>query len=216
VTTGDAAVQNQSCPNPTITHIADDFSPGDRVYFTTYYRDLLSSQVSQYTIYRPDDSIFQSWTYSSSSPYSGAPYRWWSYPLTSDAVTGTWRFEVLYESQTYMTFFNVGDPVYITVTSPNAGDDWMPGLVHDIAWNDNLGGDVRLELLQGDVYLFTIAKATPSDGLFSWAIPAGTPAGAAYRIRIIDLANDTFYADSASFTLGIPLTVYLPIVLKNH
>lgn len=74
--------------------------------------------------------------------------------------------------------------------------------LYTIAWDDNLGGDVRLELLRGDAYLFTIAKSTPSSGMFSWTISVDTPEGATYRIRIVDLANDTFYADSANFTLG--------------
>jgi murein DD-endopeptidase MepM/ murein hydrolase activator NlpD len=107
--TGDAPVENQPCPNPTITHAADRFNPGDTVYFTAFYRDLLAGQVSQGAIYRPDGSVFQSWTYSNTTPHVPARTKWWSYRLSSDAMHGTWRFEVVYAGQTYRTLFSVGD-----------------------------------------------------------------------------------------------------------
>jgi murein DD-endopeptidase MepM/ murein hydrolase activator NlpD len=216
VTTGDARVEFTSCPNQTIPHIADDFNPGDTIYFTTYYRDLLSGQVSEYTIYRPDDSVFQSWTRSSSTPHNPTTYWWWSYQLDPGSMTGTWRFEVVFEGQTYQTFFNVGAPTYITVTAPDAGTSWMPGSTHTIRWEDNLGGNVRLDLYRNGLYLLTIAKSIPSNGLYSWAVPSSMWIGAAYQVRVVNLANEALYADSGYFAMGDPVETYLPIVVNKY
>jgi murein DD-endopeptidase MepM/ murein hydrolase activator NlpD len=221
VTTGDARVEFTSCPSQTITHIADDFNPGDTIYFTAYYRDLLAGQVSEYTIYRPDDSVYQRWTRSTSYPHSTSSYWWWSYRIDPGSITGTWRLEVDFESQTYQTFFNVGDSTYITVTSPAADTSWVPGLTHTIRWEDNLGGNVRLDLYRYGSYLFTIAKSIPSNGIYSWAVPSSISIGASYQVRVVDLANDAFYADSDFFTIGDPAEIfvektYLPIVAKEY
>jgi hypothetical protein len=114
--TANATVENQPCPNPAIIHQADHFSPGDTVYFAAFYRDLVNGQVSHYTIYRPDDSIFQSWDFTyTNAAFSATGNRWWSYHLSSDAMEGTWRFKVIYAGQTYQTTFTVGDllPSYL-------------------------------------------------------------------------------------------------------
>ena len=114
--TGTAPAENQPCPNPAITHQADHFNPGDTVYYTAFYRDLVNGQVSHYTIYRPDGSIFQSWDFTfTNAGFSPARSKWWSYGLSPDAMQGTWRFEVIYGGQTYQATFIVGDllPTYL-------------------------------------------------------------------------------------------------------
>jgi hypothetical protein len=220
VKTGDARAESMSCPNPTITHIEDDFSPGDSIYFSTYYRDLLEGQASQWTIYQPDGSVFQRWT-GVGTQYYAASSSWRNFKIGPVVLTGTWRFEVAFEGQTYQTFFNIGDPAYIRVTSPGAGEPWEPGSIHAIRWDDNLGGNVRLDLYRAGSYRLTIAKSIPSDGLHSWTVPGSLPASPAYQVRVVDLAHDAFYANSAYFTVGDPAVIddvktYLPFVLQEY
>ncbi len=98
-----------ACPNPETPNLQDVFDPGEVAYFAAYYRDQRSGQQSQYTIYRPNGSVFQTWTHSSPSSHSPMSYWYWVYTLPGGAPTGTWRFEVVYEGQTYEHLFAVGE-----------------------------------------------------------------------------------------------------------
>lgn len=113
LTTGSAAVQFTSCPNPTITNEQDMFSAGDTVYFTAYYRDQLNSQASINSIYRPDGSLFTSWlTHSDADDgHYQFSYWWQSYTLPLAAPEGIWVYEVLFEGVTVRHEFMVHAPV---------------------------------------------------------------------------------------------------------
>jgi hypothetical protein len=104
------------CPSPAIINDKDDFNPGDSLYVAAYYRDQLAGQESQYRIYRPDDSIFESWNHSIADDHLFASYWYWGWELPSDAPAGTWRFEVIFEGQTYQHQFYVDEPVVLAQT----------------------------------------------------------------------------------------------------
>lgn len=97
------------CPKPAIINDKDNFNPGDSLYVAAYYRDQLAGQQSQYIIYRPDDSVFESWTHSITEEYMFASYWYWGWELPLDAPAGAWKFEVLYESNTYEHTFYVNE-----------------------------------------------------------------------------------------------------------
>ncbi|GAI94235.1 unnamed protein product, partial [marine sediment metagenome] len=80
------------CPTPTIINEKDYFNPGDSLYVAAYYRDQLNGQISQYTIYRPDNSVFQSWTHSIADAHHFASYWYWGWILPVNVPAGTWRF----------------------------------------------------------------------------------------------------------------------------
>jgi len=40
--------------------------------------------------------------------------------------------------------------------------------------------------------------------------------GAAYQVRVVDLANEALYADSSYFAIGDPVETYLPIVVNKY
>ena len=184
------------CPNPESPNIEDSFAATDRVFFSAFYRDRLADQESVCRIYRPDGSLYQEWTYSSTIKHSSASYVYWSRTLGTSPPTGTWRFEVSYEGETYETYFNVGAPTYITVTTPNGGEVWTPGTLVPLVWQDNLGGDVRLELLRDGAHVLTIAKATPADGVHFWYIPPDMLTGDGYALRITNITNPSLSATS--------------------
>jgi hypothetical protein len=102
------------CPTPATIYAEDNFDQGDLFYVAAYYRDQLNLQTSQYTIYKPDDSIFQSWTHNTADPHLFASYWFWGFTLPVDAPAGTWKFEVVYEGQTYEHEFFVQEiPVLV-------------------------------------------------------------------------------------------------------
>lgn len=210
VTTGDAPVQLNTCPAQDTPNIQDNFTPGDFVYFTTYYHDQIAGQTSQYTIYQPNGDVYYSWSYEMEEEYYQWSYWWWYFWIVPDFPPGTWRFEVQFEGQTYTTYFNWGDPTYIEVTSPQTDDIWNPGTTHTITWDDNLGGDVRLELYQNNQLHSVLAYTTPSDGEFEWVVPPTFPYETSYQIKIINITNDTLTAESGEFNTGVPITVTRP------
>ncbi len=53
--------------------------------------------------------------------------------------------------ETYATHFDVGVSKTITVTHPNGGEAWHPPALVPITWQDNLEGDVAIDLYAGGV-----------------------------------------------------------------
>jgi hypothetical protein len=98
--TGFAAMVQGVCPDPDQSNEALIFHPGDTIYFTRFYRDQLASQPSVCTIYRPDSSVFSTWT-SSSPQYYTASYWWQMRTVGVAEPTGKWRFEVVFAGTTY-------------------------------------------------------------------------------------------------------------------
>lgn len=97
-----------TCPQVETTHFRNHFQVGDRAYFAAYYRDQLAGLETQYAIYRPDGSVFRSWTHSSAQDYSGS-YWYWIYDLLDPSDVGTWRFTATFQGQTVTHEFAVGD-----------------------------------------------------------------------------------------------------------
>jgi murein DD-endopeptidase MepM/ murein hydrolase activator NlpD len=108
LTTGSAAPAFAGCPNPETSNAKSQFSRGETVYFSTYYRDQLAGQQSRYTVYQPDGAVYRSWTGASSASYYAASYWYRAYTLGASAPSGRWAFEVAFNGQTYRREFYVG------------------------------------------------------------------------------------------------------------
>ena len=73
----------------------------------------------------------------------------------------------------------------LTVTSPNGGEIWAAGTVHDVTWTQTgLTGTVSVDLYKGGVYQKTLGTADATAGTFSWVIASTETAAADYSIRI--------------------------------
>lgn len=109
LTTGFATVEFTSCPAPTITNEQSSFAPGNDIYVTAYYRDQLNSQESINTIYKPDGSVFTTWTINSNADdgHYASSFWWRSYNLPTTAPEGIWTYEVVFEGETYHHEFEV-------------------------------------------------------------------------------------------------------------
>ncbi len=139
----------------------------------------LTNGVYTESINEPGSGTFQ---YKVSWPGDGT-----TNPATSNSVTVT-----------------VNPTPTLTVTSPNGGESWARGSTHSITWSSvgNVGSNVKIELMQGGSVYFVITESTPNDGSFSGTIPAGTPVGANYRIRITSTSNPAITDNSnANFSV---------------
>ena len=104
-----AAPVFQGCPLPHLINDSNNFKGGDEVFFAAYYHDQMAGQLSTYTIYQPDNFIYDTWTHSIPAPHYYASYWYWSYTLPATAMKGNWRFEVDYLGQSFTHYFYVGD-----------------------------------------------------------------------------------------------------------
>ncbi len=215
--TGSAPVEWTDCPAATITHEQTEFEGGDTIYFTTFYRDQLAGQLSQYTIYQPDNSIYQRWTAESNASHYAASWWWWSYSLPIDAPGGDWHFEVVFNGQTYETAFKIAN--YINLTAPAGTAFWQPGATMSITWQDNFTDEVKIDLLKSGLFSDTIAAATPSDGSYEWTLPVSSTIGLGYQIRVADVVDTAVSGASQPFAIGRQdqfNNLFLPLTLKEN
>ena len=215
VMTGESDVDFQACGIHDVTYEKTNFEPGERIYFTTFYRDQLDSQQSEYTIYRPDGSVFQQWTHNSNAPHYSASYWYWSYTIPTNEQEGTWRFSVNFESKTYDHTFSVQYPAFITVTNPAGGSEWLPAETHTITWESTYTNNVKIDLYKGLTFSSTLTSTTEDDGQFAWTIPLSPTLAPDYQIRITDVASPTLLGTSSFFAIGEMDKVYLPAVLRQ-
>ncbi len=215
LTTGTAPVEFLECGPYDITYEKDTFEPGDKIYFTTYYRDQLNTQQSTYTIYRPDNSIFQQWAYNSDEPHYSASYWYWSYTIPTNEQEGTWKFSVTFENKTYDHMFTIKAPVFITVTNPTAGMEWLPTKTHTITWTSTYTNNVKIDLYKGLAYSTTLTSTTADDGQFAWTLPLSPTLAPDYQIRVTDVTSPTLFGTSPFFAIGEMEKVYLPAILRE-
>ena len=105
--THSAAPVFNNCPQQATTYESSSFAPGSQPYFAAYYHDQQQGQVTTYTIYRPDNSVFQTWTHTSPASYLQS-YWLWTYPLPATAPSGIWRFTATFQGSTVTQTFLVG------------------------------------------------------------------------------------------------------------
>jgi murein DD-endopeptidase MepM/ murein hydrolase activator NlpD len=172
--THDSAPSFAACPFVDTIHAKDYFMPGDLVYFSTYYRDQLLGQNSTHTIYDPSNTIWNTWVNASTAPHYEASYWYWNLTLPSNAQTGTWRFEVTYENQTYSHDFYVGittgaseDLAFNSLQvypNPSTGIFSISGLDHQDSqvFIKTLQGNVVQECISSDSKEFRVSENIPS------------------------------------------------------
>jgi murein DD-endopeptidase MepM/ murein hydrolase activator NlpD len=120
---------SQPCPNPAITNEKNVFAPGSQVIVAASYRDLVAGQVSQFSLIQPDGTVYQSWTHVSPNTFTGISLSF-THNLPVNALTGVWKFRVVYESRTYEHTFLVRSTPFdfdgdsksdVSVFRPSAG-----------------------------------------------------------------------------------------------
>ncbi len=92
----------------------------------------------------------------------------------------------------------------IQVTVPNSGQAWQRGLTYFIQWNDNLAGQVVVDLYKSGQFLKSIATNS-SPGACKWEAGFDLKPGADYTLRIRSLANpELFDFSDTAFAIDVP------------
>jgi Leucine-rich repeat (LRR) protein len=100
---------------------------------------------------------------------------------------------------------------FITVITPNGGEDWQVGSNHDITWTSaGTSGNVSIEYSTNGSSWSNIIPSTPDDGTYSWTIPS-TPSTSCL-VRVLDTDGSPSDQSNAVFTISsIPfITVSSP------
>jgi len=106
----------------------------------------------------------------------------------------------------------VDPPPFITIASPNGGEDWQQGFTYPIIWDDNITENVKIDLYKGITFHTQIIDSTPSSGTFSWIIPSDQTTGTDYRVKITSISDDTVYdLSEGDFTISytIPTNLFI-------
>ena len=102
---------------PTATNLQNSFTTPVRILFYSYYRDYQGTLPTQGKIYRPDGTLFHSWSYTDGTTFSSGTNRSWAFDFSDSDPAGRWRFEATYNGQTYETFFTVDSPTVLPIKS---------------------------------------------------------------------------------------------------
>jgi len=117
IMTHSAAPQSNTC-YPDVVNAANTFAPGGIAYFGTYLQDERLNHTKNLKIYKPDNSVWQSWTHTpnaGSSNYYDASWWYWWWTLPSNGPAGIWKFELTYQGQTVShNFFVTGPSVCVS------------------------------------------------------------------------------------------------------
>jgi len=110
---------------------------------------------------------------------------------------------------------------FISVLSPNGGENWQVGSTHPITWTSTgLEGEVHITLVQANgVQPLVIAQNVPIDsGVFNWTIPATFPVGTGYKVHIVWLTLLAVYIgdmSDAPFTITAASNPLVQVLSPN-
>ncbi len=152
------------------------------------------------------------------TPAAGSVFAGWS---GACAGTGPTCIVTMDAAKTVTATFNVSGS-WITVLSPNGGENFQIGTTQTIRWSysGTPGTAVHIQLLKGGAIYSTITNSTPiGSGQYNWNI-GRYAAGSTYTIKITSTTN-SLYTDTsdAAFTISgagcvysiSPTSIFFPV-----
>lgn len=118
-----------------------------------------------------------------------------------------------------ITRYNQGGGVAasVAVTSPNGGESWVGGTVHNVTWTSSGVTNVKLEYtLDGTTWSTIVASTAASAGSYAWTVPNSATTGA--KVRVTDTGSAATDASDAAFTItaATPANVIINEILANE
>jgi murein DD-endopeptidase MepM/ murein hydrolase activator NlpD len=198
-----------ACYGQEVVNAKSIFASGETFYTGAYYRDNITGQTAVHTIYKPDNSIWQTWTqdFTTTNDYSWKNY---GFTLPSANANGNWKYEVAYNGQRVSTNFSVGTgteppapnapevPLPLTLLSFTAGRNQEQVVLQ---WETEKEVNInRYELqrsIDGTAYepISTIkAKNATSKQLYTYTDQSPFRSINYYRLKIIDQDGSARYS----------------------
>ncbi len=92
----------------------------------------------------------------------------------------------------------------LTVNSPNGGESWQAGTVHNITWSQTgLAGNVTIDLYRSITKVATIGTPAASAGTFQWTIPSNQVPANDYRVRIYQNSVEDYSNAAFAILAGV-------------
>ncbi len=104
------------------------------------------------------------------------------------------------------TYFHIyGDPMttltmgdmnpFISLSAPTGGEEVEQDKTYNIRWNDNINGNVKIELLKGGNVISELSASTESDGTFEWEV-GNTAIGTDYKVKVTSIDSSALFHQS--------------------
>lgn len=142
------------CYEEEATNQEVNFVSGQQAFFTTFFRDQLTSLTSTHELVMPNGSVYQQWTTTPTENFDGS---WWyrSFNLPASGSLGKWTFRVNYNGKTYNEHFYLtsgsGNVDLSFSTSQLVFEDVEPGSVATKSFTITNNGDAGL-IVHGIAY----------------------------------------------------------------
>ncbi|MBN2788632.1 MAG: hypothetical protein JXR69_00420 [Candidatus Delongbacteria bacterium] len=91
-----------------------------------------------------------------------------------------------------------GEP-FLVLTSPNGGDVLQVSVSYMITWNDNISGNINIEVHQGVGNVVQTYTEVPSNGEYQITIPIDATLASDYKIKLISVQDSSLYDTSDDF-----------------
>lgn len=91
--------------------------------------------------------------------------------------------------------FETTDP-FISMKSPNGGEEWILGSSEVVRWETNISDSVLIDLLENQQNIISIGKAPGNNNAFEWQIPVELIPSSEYTIQISSMIDTSLYASS--------------------
>jgi len=93
------------------------------------------------------------------------------------------------------------DKPYIEITWPEENPLWFNNREYSIKWNDNIDGNVNIELFRDNEKITVLESNVPDNGEYKWMI-RNTDAGEGYTIRVISVQDNNVHGESTRIEIG--------------
>jgi len=168
------------------------------------YYDLFQVQVFSDSLYSDNiiDTTMNLSFYTIENPTNHTIYFWRVRSILGSDVSSwspIWSFEVT--------------DAFVTMNTPNGGEEWYMDSVYVIRWETNITDSVRLDLLYGQ-QIDRVIDTTFGNPAYAWSIPTDLTEDTSYKIIITSLADPSIVDTSdASFSITLPPTDVEPVDL---
>lgn len=188
------------CANEEAINIKNVFLPGESIYCAAYFRDLLANTTANYRIYTPANAVHATWDF---TPTDNFPAAYGYIYFGAPALPGNWRLEVTYNGKTIIHPFTVANtlPASVKVApltnlKPCAGQAITINYTTTGTFNANNTFTAYLSDRFGNFNNETAIGTATSGGVINAVIPAVTPSGVGYKIRI-KASSPAFISDQS-------------------
>ena len=139
----------------------------------------------------------------------------WPYG-TDSSTAGAWEENCTYnyiadKSSSYVRTKGMPRTPFVTVRTPNGGEEWEQGTTKNITWADNIDGNVKIELFKGGSLKEALAASTESDGSFEWQIAGDYETGIDYKVKITSIDSTALNDESDdNFSITVECIIVCP------